>query len=140
MTTAIKQIDKSNTDLKNFIDNIGESVNTFTYFNSRDVTVIDNHILTVLLYKNKEPIGYGHLDQDNGIIWLGICVIEKEIGKGYGKKIMKSLLDFADKKKLSLKLSVNRNNLAAQKLYKHFDFVKIYETQSNIFMNRYYED
>ena len=140
MKTTVKQINKHNPDLKKFINNIGESANTFTYFNSRDVAVIENHILTVLLYKNEKPIGYGHLDEDEGVIWLGVCITGKEIGKGHGKKVMESLVDFADKKKLSLKLSVSSNNLSAQKLYKHFNFVESSKIHPNIFMNRSYED
>lgn len=98
--------------------------------------VLDNHLLTTLLCKNKEPIGYGHLDKDGDTIWLGICVIEKEMGNGYGKLIMNYLTSYADKHKINLTLSVHKVNEVACHLYKKFGFKIKKENEKSYFFFR----
>ena len=46
-------------------------------------------------------MGYGHLDKEFNTIWFGVAVADKFKGKGIGKKIMKYLIDYADKNEIS---------------------------------------
>lgn len=136
----VKKITKENKDLKSFISNLSGSSETFTYFKSRCFDILDNHILTVLGYVNDNPIAYGHLDKDGDTIWLGICVIGSEVGKGYGNKMMNFLIKSANKKKLDLNLSVKKNNKVAIKLYENYSFKIISQDDTNIFMEKKYEN
>lgn len=120
----IKEITSNNKlDLKNFIDNLGDSRDTFRYFNKRDLSIISNHAYTILAFNNKdEPIGYGHLDQDGGKTWLGIAVISKEKGNGLGKILLSYLINKADSLNVDLYLTVDKINIIASKLYEKCGF------------------
>lgn len=123
-----KQIDfKNHNLLKVFIENSGNSLKSFRYFENRDFKVLNDHILTVILLKNNCPIGYGHLDQDKKkLLWLGISLIDTEIGKGYGKKIMNYLIDVFNKSSFNdLFLTVDKNNFNVVQLYKKYGFIKL---------------
>lgn len=111
--------------LKKFIE-LNDSKN-FRYFNSRNVNVIKNHIVTLLVIDDNDIIGYGHLDFEK-YIWLGICVLKKFRGKGYGKLIIKKLIEVANKKNIeNIFLTVDKENIPAINLYKKFDFKIINE-------------
>lgn len=98
----------------------------FRYWKTRNVTVLSNHIYTTIKTDvDYNIIGYGHLDRDDGKVWLGICVMEQYQGKGYGKRIMEELL--RNRNKNDLYLTVDKDNLVAQKLYESFGFKKIKE-------------
>lgn len=121
--------------IKKFICNIGSSANNFKYFNNRSLDCIDNHILTILGIVNNIPVAYGHLDFEDKI-WLGICIAENETSKGYGKLILKYLLNYADNNKLDVNLSVYINNIVAIKLYEKNGFNKISENNEILFYER----
>jgi len=110
--------------LKEFIEKMGEASLSFRYFQTRSIEVIKNHLLTVLLLDSLEnPIAYGHLDPENDVIWLGICVLPEQMGKGYGNKMMEYLLKCAGELNVdSISLTVDNNNLSAIKLYEKFKF------------------
>lgn len=118
--------------LANFLSKAGKSLERFRYFSSRPLSVIGQHLVTVLYFdEQNEPIAYGHLDNENGTVWLGTCVAEKETGKGFGTKVMQALLNFAREKKISkIRLSVDNINLAAQKLYTSFGFTCVDKKES----------
>jgi len=103
--------------LKEFIQN--EKSENFRYYQNRNINVIKNHILTLILTNEmKNIIGYGHLDSEENKIWLGICVCKNFRGKGYGKKIMNYILGFAKDNNLEkIHLTVDKNNIIAKKLY-----------------------
>jgi len=133
----IKKITKNETkDLERFISNCGKSKETFSYFEKRSLDVLEDHLLTLLLFKNGAPIGYGHLDKEGETVWLGICIIEKELGKGHGKIIMKELLSFADENKINLNLSVFKTNTIAHDLYQKLGFEITKESEKDFFMRR----
>ena len=137
----IKRITKNETkDLKSFISNCGKSREMFSYFEKRSLDILENHLLTLLLFKDSNSIGYGHLDKEAETVWLGICIIEKELSKGYGKIIMKELLDFADQNKININLSVMKNNTIAYNLYKKFGFKKTKVDDLNFFMKRKFKE
>lgn len=133
---------KNNTEdillLKNFLDRAGTSLLTFRYFTKRPFTVIETHLLTVILLEEGQPMAYGHLDPENKIVWLGICVIEKGLGKGYGIAMMNYLIDYAAKHNIqSISLKVDINNKRAISRYQKSGFEIIQdENISSITMRR----
>ena len=119
--------------LKNFIDNIGTSSKEFRYYSYRNPDeVIDNHLVTFLLC-DIVAVGYGHLDKEDDRVWLGICVKDDQCGKGYGKKIMKKLINSYDG---DIWLSVDADNERAINLYKLFSFNIISEDDTVVYMKR----
>jgi len=118
--------------LEDFIKSIGTSSRSFRYYNSRDISIIKNHITTFLLYDNKF-VGYGHLDQEDSKVWLGICVTQGSLGKGYGQKIMQRLIDSYNG---TINLSVDQDNHRAIALYKLFNFLETHRSDHIIYMER----
>ncbi|MFC3880853.1 GNAT family N-acetyltransferase [Algoriphagus namhaensis] len=121
-----------------FVQNLGESSKTFRYFESRPLTIIENHLLTVLASNNEgEEIGYGHLDLEDGVTWLGVAVSDKHVGKGLGTAIMNFLIDYADNNGVDeLKLAVDKINKSAIKLYNRTGFKVSKELEKSILMVR----
>lgn len=125
----IIHIDTQNIDvLKDFIRNIGVASSSFRYFNSREAEVIKNHLITILILDDKKPIAYGHLDVEDGVTWLGICVLPGFQGKGYSKIIMEELILFGKKSNLkTIFLTVDKDNFKAINLYEKFNFSQEFE-------------
>lgn len=128
-------INENNRQLvEKFLINAGESLRSFTYFDKRDLNVLDNHEVTLVLMDNNEAIGYGHLDREDENVWLGIAVSESHTGKGCGKKIMHELIAIAKARCLDeIKLSVYKDNAIAQKLYEKLGFEKIEESEESFY-------
>jgi RimJ/RimL family protein N-acetyltransferase len=128
----IIEINKNNINyLEDFIKN--ELPSTFRYFKSRNIDIIKNHIITIILAENDISIGYAHIDYENKY-WFGICLLEEYQGKGLGKKIMEYI--FNDEKIMNLDeiyLSVDKINEKAIKLYKNYNF-KIIEENENFYI------
>ena len=100
------EINDSNVHLINeFLNSAGSSLTSFRYFNSRSTGVIKNHIVTYIFLVDDLPVGYGHLDKEDEIVWLGIAVIEHEKGKGYGAFLIHELIDKARLKNVKNNLS-----------------------------------
>ena len=96
---------------------------SFRYFDKRSFDVIANHRSTLLLEVDGQIVGYGHLDPEGTIVWLGISIADGSTGQGWGKLLMKKLLRIA--KQLDIKtiaLKVDRDNLRAIRLYQGFGF------------------
>ena len=111
--------------LKAFIDNMGDASGSFRYYNSRTIESINNHLTTLLLIEKKQPVAYGHLDMENEIVWLGICVQPNSYRKGYGNIMMRELINFAKKSNVSkIYLTVDKDNNNAINLYEKFYFYK----------------
>lgn len=118
--------------IQNFLKIAGKSLETFRYFNSRDVSIIKNHKLTIVALIKDKPIGYGHLDEDLGKVWLGIAVGNDYIGKGYGNEILQYLLSSSIRLKIKeIHLSVDRSNKRAITLYEKNSFF-IYKEDSKV--------
>ena len=60
--------------LISFIDSLDDERKSFRYFGNRSLSVLENHEYTCLLMYSGTPVGYGHLDKEDGIVWLGIVV------------------------------------------------------------------
>ncbi len=127
----IIHIDTQNIDvLKDFIRNIGVTSSSFRYYNSREVEVIKNHLITILLLDNLKPVAYGHLDVEDGITWLGICVLTNFQGRGYSKIIMEELILWGIKLNLqTIFLTVDKDNLKAINLYERYNFSQEFENE-----------
>ena len=138
-SVIIKQIKVDHIELlKHFLATIGDSAKSFRYFTNRPLTIIDNHLLTLLAFSSEGvPVGYGHLDPEDDKIWLGICVAEKQQGKGVGKKILSRLLLEASNLGINtVTLSVDEENRTAIALYKKYGFVLIEKLGKVCFFQR----
>ncbi len=121
----IVKIDESGLGLlRQFIARIGASGASFRYFNSRPPEVVRNHVVTLLALDDAEiPVCYGHLDREDDTVWLGICVAEGYTGQGLGGKMMTALVNAGDEAGISeIKLSVDKDNLTAIRLYEKNGF------------------
>jgi RimJ/RimL family protein N-acetyltransferase len=121
----IVRVDRANIELlRAFISRMGKSSSRFRYFRSRPVDIIGQHIVTLIgLDDAGVPTAYGHLDRENGIVWLGLCVIEGCTGRGHGREMIGRLLAEAVNAGVSsISLSVDQDNHAAISLYKRFGF------------------
>lgn len=124
--------------LSEFIELAGDSLSSFRYYNKRTFDVLINHLYTVLFFHEGTPVAYGHLDNENGTTWLGIAVVEKEKGKGLGKKVMENLLEEAAQKKYpSINLSVDKDNTAAIALYKKYGFNIVEDLSPTVYLMNY---
>jgi len=121
--------DFSFSHIKNITDSNKLLKKTFRYFDSRDETCFNNHFYHFIL-NDSEPVGYGHLDYDDDRMWLGMCVFDSYVGKGYGKLIFKTLID--KRENHSLHLTVDKDNFKAINLYLSNGF-KIYKQTEKIF-------
>lgn len=112
--------------LQVFISSMGNSAESFRYYNKRTIDVVENHLVTSLVVLNGIPVGYGHLDCEGNKVWLGIAVSEGFRGKGIGKLVMEYLILKAEEINLSnIYLSVDKDNSQAIKLYEKFGFLEI---------------
>ena len=107
--------------LQNFIK-LNNSLN-FRYYDNRNIDIIKNHLLTLIITIDNKVAGYGHLDfEDN--IWLGICILEKYRGIGIGTNIMKYLLDYCNNNNIEkIYLTVDKENIIAKNLYEKLGFI-----------------
>lgn len=119
-------IDKTNIELlQEMICNLGTAAASFRYFNTRPVEIIADHLHTVMVLENNKAVGYGHLDLEAGIVWLGICVLPSFQNKGIGKRIMDALIRQAKVIGINeIQLTVDNDNGTAVKLYEYFGFKK----------------
>jgi ribosomal protein S18 acetylase RimI-like enzyme len=132
-------IQRINTDdldlLEQFLAACGSSLSSFRYFQTRPLSIIQNHLTTLLGINDKNiPVAYGHLDQEGGVIWLGICVSENNQGKGFGNLMMCGLIAEALRLNLpEIHLTVDKTNINAIRLYQKYEFKMIKESD-DIFM------
>lgn len=110
-------------ELASFINTLGEEQESFRYYRHRDLEVLRNHLFTCLLMHEGSSVGYGHLDLEDEIVWLGIVIKKEYQGKGLAKEIIRALISKAVEKKIeNIHLSVDNDNKRAIKLYESFGF------------------
>jgi ribosomal protein S18 acetylase RimI-like enzyme len=117
--------------LKLFFKKNKKSKKNFRYYNTRKFDIIKNHLVTILYYRDNVCVGYGHLDEEENKVWLGIVVDEEHQNLGIGGLIMDDLLS---KYKETIHLSVDKTNINAQKLYKKKLFTIIEENKNHYIM------
>jgi len=115
---------KEPNDVVEFLSKAGSSLRTFRYFDKRPPECISGHLVTLIGYEEGDPIVYGHLDPEDGKIWLGICVRKSSCGKGLGVLMMDALIKEAKTRGITrIDLSVDADNTGARKLYERYGFV-----------------
>ena len=119
-------------DIKNLIEKNPKVKQHFRYFEHRNHDCFKNHLYHFIL-NDSEPIGYGHLDHENGKTWLGMCVFDSFVNLGYGKILLQNLIN--NRKNHILHLTVDKDNYKAINLYLNNKF-KIYDQTSKIFYCR----
>jgi hypothetical protein len=101
----------------------------FRYFKKH---TISNHVITCI---SDDLSTYGHIDNDNGVFWLGIYVLEGFHGKGNGKLMMDYLINYAIKNDIKkINLSVDKNNYKALFLYLKCGFLIKQKMKNNYIM------
>lgn len=123
------------TQIKKFIDSCSNELETFRYFNSRPHDIFKKHLYSYIIYNNKEPIAYYHVETEGEVNWFGICIIKKYQNGGLGSLIMNHMIYCAKLLNLkSISLTVDINNYAAINLYNKFGFKieKVNETYLNM--------
>jgi len=121
-----KNVESDIEDLKHIIKENVLGNKTFRYFDKREFSCLDNHLLTNLYYVENDCVGYGHLDHDGENVWLGIMVLDNHVGKGYGNKIFEALINSTNS---DISLSVDKINIKAINLYKKYKFVIFSENE-----------
>ena len=118
----IQLIDPSNIHLlHSFLQNRLPS--TFRYFDKRPITIINNHILTIVGTLDNHTISYGHIDLENNTFWVGLCVLPEYHSRGFGSMMLQFLILYAENNNISrLTLSVDITNNSAINLYKKYGF------------------
>ena len=117
--------------LEQFLESCGASLSTFRYFSSRPVSVVREHLVSLLAFDGDVPVAYGHLEPEDGIVWLGVCVMEGCIGRGYGFSMMEALLDEARALHVdAVNLTVDKDNSGAIRLYERVGFRRLKESTS----------
>ena len=112
--------------LERFVSSIANGSKSFRYFQNRGFGIVQGHDVSVILEIGDEPIGYGHIETENGVSWLGIAVSDAHTGKGWGKLIMAHLIEATTGTPIRvLNLKVDQNNVGAIKLYQEHGFVRV---------------
>ena len=115
-------------DIELFLTLAGKSLITFRYFDKRPVSIINNHLVTLVAEdtSSSEIVGYGHLDPEGDKVWLGVAVAEGNEGKGIGGEVVRKLKEHAQYLQLSnIYLSVDEDNRSALVLYQKEGFQKV---------------
>lgn len=137
----IERIHAGDPRLAEFIDHAGDSLMTFRYFRRRPLSVISKHLVTMLGLNDETVVAYGHLEQEDRLTWLGICVTQSERGKGYGKEMMKELLLAARRENVGeIHLTVDVTNNGAHEMYRKFGFVEVSTNNEVCHMKRSLSD
>lgn len=140
--THIRHIDGGNDQDTELLDQYIQSLNPyvrdrFRYFDSRSDRpyrdILENHILTVLLMTNDVPVGYAHLDVEDDQTWFGICIHQDHHGRGLGRELLEYTVSSYDG---VIRLTVDKMNAGAIRLYSSFGFEEIRNTDLTIMMEK----
>lgn len=134
--TKLVPVDFSNSVLlETFLQSAGSSLSRFRYYSTRDIlSSLKNHKVTYLLFEEEDSVAYGHLDYDGTRMWLGLCVKENYLGRGYGKCMMNAILSSHNGE---IFLSVDASNTTALALYQKFGFEIIGGSETVYYMRKH---
>lgn len=122
--------------LSEFLTALDNDVKSFRYFRMRNLDIVDDHLVSLLLLDSNAPIAYGHIDPENGINWLGIAVAKTHQGRGLGKMMISELIRRSQLLGLkTITLSVDNDNHRAIALYEKVGFRKDKESSGNAYYN-----
>ena len=145
MNIEVIEIKYNNDDhvkiVKEFVDRISSS--SFRYFQSREIDVLQNHVVTLILREKNtlETIGYSHIDYDrtNSKYWFGIFVDERYRNLKVGQQLLNLILNHPNVIVSSISkifLSVDSDNSRAIHIYKKYGFEVYEESHVNVYMKR----
>lgn len=118
-------------ELAELVAGLGSGAESFRYFKSRTFNIVRSHSIALALKVENEMVGYGHVEIEGGIPWLGIAVVESRAGQGWGKLIMSELVARSRAAGIQeLHLKVDRTNKSAVHLYSAFGFCQCEEKSS----------
>lgn len=120
--------------LRLFLNDAGNALSKFRYFRARPLSIIGNHIVTILYYQQNKPVGYGHLDLENDKVWFGVAVHDSMLGCGIGTSLANYLKKKANELNLEkIYLSVDKDNEPAIRLYQKLAFRQIDQNDAVLF-------
>lgn len=125
--------------LTEFLNSLKVGRESFRYFLNRPIDVIQTHETTLLLRVSDKIVAYGHLEQEDDKLWLGIAVGDAFVGQGWGKVMMDELISEAASRKFqAIFLRVDIDNLAGIRLYQKMGFhiVEEEDVTGSLLMNR----
>lgn len=114
----IKICDNNKQILCDFISH--DLPSSFRYFKKRTIDCIKNHYITIVGVIDNNIMSYAHIDFDDETkkYWFGICVLNDYQHHGYGKQLVKYIIDIFDESEIdNLYLTVDHDNNIARKLY-----------------------
>lgn len=104
-------------ELKNDTENIH-----FRYFNSRDLNVVLNHTVSLIIEDNDKIVGYAHVEFEEKY-WFGIYINPKFRGKGYGSILWSRIKSYCISNNVeAIHLTVDNDNMTAINMYKSIGF------------------
>ena len=116
-----------------FLDKLKSDSEKFRYYNTRDYTIIKNHLLTLIVVDEEERIlGYAHLDFEDKY-WFGIYLSPGIRRMGFGLKLWNRIKSKARTYNLdSIFLTVDTDNIPAISLYEKLGFIQNKKENSHI--------
>lgn len=110
------EINESNIDiLNNFIETMNDK--RFRYYDKRDISIVKNHILTIILLNDTEYVGYAHIDYEDKY-WFGIYINPKYRKRGIATRLLNMILCHKNINKINnIHLTVDIENNEAIRLY-----------------------
>jgi len=109
--------------LQQFLSSCTDELDHFRYFDKRKLNVIQDQILTNLIFIDKTPIAYFHIEKENNTFWFGICINKKYHQFGIGSLIMNTVISFCKLNNIkTINLTVDADNNSAISLYLKYKF------------------
>jgi perosamine synthetase len=111
--------------VKSFDQHLSSSKESFRYFKNRPYEAVSQQLCTLMLSNDGADIGYGHLETEAGVTWLGIALADRELGRGWGRILMQRLIEEASVRGVAeLSLRVDRDNARGIRLYEQYGFAQ----------------
>jgi ribosomal protein S18 acetylase RimI-like enzyme len=86
-----------------------------------------------------EPVGYGYIRVEDGVVLLTGGLVEAERGKGYGSTLFNYLVQNSKSFNLPIKLEVLKSNMVAFSVYNRIGF-RVIGDDGKIIKMEYHHD